>query len=67
MMRARTAAEYCDVSEATFYQWVKKGDAPKSIRRGGVVFWRKHDLDQMICAFDTDGAPKQRLGKFGNV
>lgn len=49
MMRRRTAAEYCDMSEAAFEREIVSGRLPAGIMFGGREHWRKEAID---AAFD---------------
>lgn len=49
MMKRRTAALYCDMSEAAFEREIVAGRLPAGIMFGGREHWRKDALDK---AFD---------------
>lgn len=49
MMRRKTAAAYCDMSEAAFEREIVAGRLPAGIMFGGREHWRKEAID---AAFD---------------
>lgn len=49
MMKRRTAAEYCDMSEATFIREVLAGRLPIGVMLGGREHWSKDALDKTFA------------------
>ena len=47
-MRADEAAKYLGHSPKTLAQWRSKGTGPRSVKRGGRVFYRLDDLKRWI-------------------
>jgi predicted site-specific integrase-resolvase len=48
-MRAEEAAKYVGLSSKTLAQWRCQGKGPRSVKRGGRVFYRLDDLKQWIA------------------
>lgn len=48
MMRRKTAAEYCDLSEPAFEREVAAGRLPIGVLFGGREHWRKAALDKAL-------------------
>jgi hypothetical protein len=48
MMRRKTAAEYCDMSEAAFEREIVSGRLPAGIMFGGREHWRKDAIDAAL-------------------
>lgn len=48
MMKRKTAAEYCDMSEAAFEREVLAGRLPMGVQFGGREHWRKAALDKAL-------------------
>jgi hypothetical protein len=49
MMKRRTAAEYCDLSEAAFEREVVAGRLPCAIMLGGRDHWDRQALDKALA------------------
>lgn len=49
-LRPKAAACVLGVSRATLYRWVLAGIIPAPTRIGGVVGWRKCDIDVWLSA-----------------
>jgi hypothetical protein len=49
MMKQRTSAEYCDMSEAAFLREVAAGRLPPSVMFGGREHWHKGALDKALA------------------
>lgn len=60
MMRRKTAAEYCDLSEAAFEREVVAGRLPASVTFGGREHWRKDALDVAFARLTGDDVPEYR-------
>jgi hypothetical protein len=59
MMTRKTAAEYCDMSEAAFEREVFAGRLPTGVAFGGRPHWRKTMLDRalsILCGERSDDA-----------
>lgn len=39
-------AAYCGVNRATVYDWLRRGKAPRAIRRGSRIVFRMADIEQ---------------------
>lgn len=50
LVDAETAAAMCDMHRGTWYKKVSAGNTPKPVRIGGVVRWRKAELESWIAA-----------------
>ena len=48
-MRADEAAKYLGHSPKTLAQWRSQGKGPRSLKRGGRVFYRLDDLRQWLA------------------
>jgi excisionase family DNA binding protein len=48
-MSHREAADYLGINEATLYNWVSRGKAPRSVRIGGRRKYRQADLDTWLA------------------
>lgn len=61
MMRRKTAAEYCDLSEPAFEREVAAGRLPIGVLFGGREHWRKAALDKALDYLTGDaGVPAYR-------
>lgn len=49
MMRRKTAAEYCDMSEAAFEREILAGRLPASVTFGGREHWHRQALDKALA------------------
>lgn len=49
MMRRKTAAEYCDLSEAAFEREVAGGRLPAPVLLGGREHWCQRALDRALA------------------
>lgn len=49
MMRRKTAAAYCDVSEPAFEREVNSGRLPAPVMFGGRQHWHRATLDQDLA------------------
>lgn len=58
MMKRKTAAEYCDMSEAAFEREIIAGRLPASLMFGGREHWRKDALD---AAFERLSGGEEEL------
>ena len=72
MMKRKTAAEYCDMSEAAFEREIMAGRLPSSVMFGGREHWRKESLDAAFSrlAGEADKVPEYRrraLGDYGQA
>ena len=56
MMRRKTAAEYCDLSEVAFEREVAAGRIPIGIQFGGREHWRKAALDKALDRLTGDAS-----------
>jgi hypothetical protein len=54
MMKRKTAAEYCDMSEAAFEREVISGRLPSGVVFGGREHWRKAALDRALDRLTGD-------------
>ena len=54
MMRRKTAAEYCDLSEAAFEREVIAGSLPTPISLGGRDHWLQKSLDTALLRLAGD-------------
>ena len=64
MMRRKTAATYCDMSEAAFEREVNGGRLPAPVMFGGRQHWHRATLDQdlaRIAGHATDWRNKSPL------
>jgi len=52
LMRKKTAAEYCDMSEAAFLREIAAGRFPAGVMIGGQERWRMDALDAAIARLD---------------
>ncbi len=43
-----TLARQLNVSQATIYSWVKRGEGPQHIRVGGGLRWRPTDVEKWM-------------------
>lgn len=50
LVDADAAAAMCGIHRATWYKAVSNGKAPASVRIGGVVRWRRTELEEWIAA-----------------
>lgn len=74
-MRLVDAAYYVSVSESTFANRVRDGLYPKGRREGGMTFWLRDELDDLLdqqFAYDRDrGADETHrdpfLDRFGSA
>lgn len=64
MMKRKTAAEYCDMSEAAFEREVLAGRLPMGITFGGREHWRKSALDRYLDHLTGDQAVPDYLREF---
>lgn len=55
MMRRKTVAEYCDLSEPAFEREVTAGRMPAPIMFGGREHWRKDAVDAAIARLAGEG------------
>lgn len=55
-MKRKTAAEYCDMTEAAFEREVFSGRFPASVLAGGREHWRKDALDAAIDRLSGEGS-----------
>jgi LPS sulfotransferase NodH len=60
MMKRKTAAEYCDMSEAAFEREIIAGRLPAGIMFGGREHWRKDALDAAFARLSGDTVPDYR-------
>lgn len=70
MMKRKTAAEYCDMSEAAFEREVVAGRLPAGILFGGREHWRKDALDHAFARLAGEVVPdyRRRLrGSYGQA
>lgn len=71
MMKRRTAAEYCDLSEAAFEREVLAGRLPCAVDLGGRDHWHKLALDRALEKLAGDGdEPEYRRnlrGRYGEA
>lgn len=69
MMRRKTAAAYCDMSEAAFEREIVAGRLPAGIMFGGREHWRKDAIDaafdRLAGATDEPGYLKEWREKYG--
>lgn len=56
MMKKKTAAEYCDLSEPAFEREVAAGRLPIGVKFGGREHWRKSGLDKALDYLTGDAA-----------
>lgn len=61
MMKRRTAAEYCELSEAAFEREIIAGRLPVSVIFGGRPHWRKDAIDAALARLTgDDSVPEYR-------
>ncbi|GFM29226.1 hypothetical protein [Novosphingobium sp. PY1] len=60
MMKRKTAAEYCDMTEAAFEREIIAGRLPAGIMFGGREHWRKSALDAAFERLTGDVMPEYR-------
>ena len=48
MMKRKTAAQYCDLSEAAFVREITAGRLPAGVMLGGREHWCKNALDKAL-------------------
>lgn len=70
MMKRKTAAEYCDMSEAAFEREIMAGRLPAGVIFGGREHWSREAIDRALAQLTgTTGEPdyvremKERYGK----
>ena len=56
MMKRKTAAEYCDLSESAFEGEVLKGRLPAAMRLGNRDHWDKVALDNALTRLSGGGS-----------
>ncbi|SLK04037.1 hypothetical protein [Novosphingobium mathurense] len=59
LMKRKTAAEYCDLSEQAFLREVASGRLPPAVLFGGRDHWHKEALDRalaLLCGEREDDA-----------
>lgn len=56
MMKKKTAAEYCDLSEPAFEREVASGRLPIGVTFGGREHWRKSGLDKALDYLTGDAS-----------
>lgn len=56
MMKRKTAAEYCDLSEPAFEREIAAGRLPIGVTFGGREHWRKSALDKALDVLTGDAA-----------
>lgn len=57
-MKRKTAAEYCDMSEAAFEREVLAGRLPPPVRLGARDYWNREAIDKaLIVLIGGDGVP----------
>jgi len=49
LLSAKTAAEYCGISRASWWKMKTSGRCPAPIRLGRRLLWRRVELDQWIA------------------
>lgn len=54
MMKRKTAAEYCDLSESAFENEVAQGRLPSPIMLGGREHWSQLALDRALAILTGD-------------
>jgi hypothetical protein len=50
MMKRKTAAQYCDLSEGAFVREVMAGRLPGAVTFGGREHWDRHAIDSALDA-----------------
>lgn len=60
MMKRKTAAEYCDMSEAAFEREIIAGRLPAGIIFGGREHWRREALDAAFARLSGEAVPEYR-------
>lgn len=58
MMKADTAAQYCDLSRSAFLGEVAAGRLPSPINLGGRDHWFKPSLDKALAVIAGEDAPE---------
>jgi predicted DNA-binding transcriptional regulator AlpA len=53
LVDAKSAACMLAIGRSTFWDWVKKGKAPKPVDANGITRWRVADLQQLVQAMQT--------------
>lgn len=53
LVDAKRAASLLSIGRSTFWDWVKKGKAPKPVEINGLTRWRYEDLRQLVPAKQT--------------
>lgn len=66
MMKRKTAAEYCDMSEAAFEREIIAGRLPSGVMFGGREHWRKESLDAAFSRLAGDAVPEYRRKALGD-
>ncbi|QSR18456.1 hypothetical protein [Novosphingobium sp. KA1] len=70
MMKRKTAAEYCDMSEAAFEREIIAGRLPAGITFGGREHWSKEALDAAFARLSGEIVPDYRRklrGEYGKA
>lgn len=70
MMKRKTAAEYCDMSESAFEREIIAGRLPAGVMFGGREHWRKEALDGAFARLSGEAVPDYRrraMGDYGQA
>lgn len=64
LMKRKTAAEYCDLTEQAFEREVIAGRLPSSVQFGGREHWDKAALDAAINLLTGGGGVPEYIKEF---
>lgn len=67
MMRRKTAAQYCDLSEGAFEREIIAGRLPSGISFGGHDHWSKDALDAAFERLTGGDVPEYRKRLYGKA
>jgi len=70
MMRRKTAAEYCDMTEPAFEREIVGGRLPAGVRFGGQEHWHRNALDAALARIAGEAMPDYRKdlrGRYGEA
>ncbi len=70
MMKRATAAQYCDISIASFEREIVAGRLPAGVIFGGREHWHREALDRALLAIagaDTDSIEEELRRRYGKA